>query len=309
MKNALILPLFVLALLLALAGCASKNIGSFSEGDGGAAVGGAQDSAMNAAESAPADVSAPSYASASPDMGGDASASESRKEIKTGYATIMVADVPKAYADISKLIADLGGYEFNKDESNQNSIVTVYLTVKIPPEALKKFETSLAEAVGKDAIRQYRINSEDITAAYQDSAARLESMSASLEQYRRLLEKANSIEDILAIQREITTLQTEMDALDGQIRMWDRLVEYATLDISISSNASPIEQSRRFDTASEAFNKMGNGFLSTARGFGNVLVWIVIVIVSALPVVVPIVVVLFLILRLRKRRKNRREQP
>ena len=227
-----------------------------------------------------------------------------RKEIKNGSVSLSVKDVAKSYADLSALVTSIGGYEFSKNEYGGSYGLTVDLVVKIPPEKLKDFESGLKKAVGEDAIRHYQVSSEDITSDYYDTATHLDSLKNTLDRYREMIKDAKTVTDMLAIQQEISDIEIEMDSLAGEIRMWDRLVEYATMSVNIYSNETPAERSWRFDTASDFFNAIGNGFMSVARGLGTFVLWLLVALVSALPVLIPIAIIL-LIIRWFVRRRRR----
>jgi hypothetical protein len=229
-----------------------------------------------------------------------------RKEIQNGSVRIVVDDVAAAYDKISALIDSLDGYEFSKSKNNSEADISIYVTVKIPPNKLGDFETGLSDAVGKDAVHQYALSSEDITAQYYDSKTRLETMRISLSKYQEFLGTAQTVEEILLIQREISNLQTQIDVAEGQIRLWDRLIEYATLDISISSKVTPLQTSWKFESSSDVFKTIQDGFTATADGAGNVLLWILVVLASAMPVLIPLAIILFILIFLLRKRKKKK---
>jgi len=229
---------------------------------------------------------------------------DGRKEIKTGTLELSVKEVAESYKELAKLVKSLGGYEFSKNEYQSTYGIAYDFTVKIPPAKLSEFEAGLHENFGDDEITRYVLNSEDITADYNDTAIRLKSLKKTHEQFLEILKKANTVKEIMEVQKEISNIESDIDQAEGRIRMWDKLVEYATIDISIKSNETQIEQSWQFETGSDVFNAMGNGFVSVAKNTGSVVLWILIAIVSALPVLIPAAGIVILLIYLSRRKKR-----
>jgi hypothetical protein len=235
---------------------------------------------------------------------------DARKEIKNAWAELVVKDVGAAYAAVASIMKDLGGYEFDKAEENYDQYHMISLTIKLPPQNLPAFETRLYDAANENEIRSFRVASEDITDGYYDVMSRLTSMKLSLQQYLSLISKAQRVEDVLAIQREITLLQAEIDSYQGRLNAWDKLVRYATVRVTISRAQDPLSQTKNetwnFNTSSEVFNAMGNGFISTGNTVYRAIVGFFVILVSLLPALVPAVVIVFVILHIRRRKRAAR---
>ena len=241
----------------------------------------------------------------------DAQNQQVRKEIKNVHCGLLVKDVRATYNNVANIVNSLGGYEFNKSESQRGGYVYYNLTIKLPPERLDEFERQLRSSAGENAISYYNIYSEDITSAYYDVAARLDSMRASMAQYLSLIERAENVTEMLEIRREITILQAEIDSLQGQINVWNLLIGYATIDLIIEREADPISQTRNaqwtFNTPSEIINSMGNGFIATGNAVYLFIIGFFVVLVSLLPALIPAAIIVFFILWLRRNRKKRKQ--
>ena len=65
---------------------------------------------------------------------------------------------------------------------------------------------------------------EDITNQYVDVEARLESLQAQQERLYELLEQAQDIETVLAIQNQLTEIQYQIESYTAQQRSYDQQV-------------------------------------------------------------------------------------
>lgn len=230
--------------------------------------------------------------------------SDMRKIVKTGDIALEVKDVDKAYIDIKEIISEIGGFEFNTSYRVQNEYKRLQLVIKIPPDKLEEFQLKLSQYVGDGHISRMDINSEDISSQYYDIDARLKSYKASRDQIQKLLEKAQTVEEILSIQNELTRLQAEIDSMQGRINMWDKQVSMATITVYIDEEADPLKHTKtvgwKFSSGQQILMVMRNGFVNTVNTLYNILVWIFVAIVSLAPILLIAVPIGWIVLKKRK---------
>lgn len=237
-----------------------------------------------------------------------ASNEDIRKIIKSGDIAVEVKDVEAAYSKVIEIVDEVGGEEFNKTFTESGDYKRIELVLKIPPEKLDLFEQKLKEYVGEGKIKRSKIRSEDITSQYYDYAARLESYKGSRDQLRELLKKAETVEDTLKIHSELTRIQAEIESMQGQINMWDKLVAMSTITLYIDEESNPMKMTRtvgwQFNSVGEIWMTMKNGFITVVNAVYSVIVWIIISIVSISPILIPAGIVTYAVLRRRKRNKT-----
>ena len=235
-----------------------------------------------------------------------------KKIIKNGNISVEVKDVDASYEGIMEIVQSLGGEEFNKSYNISGEYKRMELVLKIPPENLNLFQDKITEYVGAGKVRNINIRSSDITSEYYDYTARLESYQASRAQMMELLKKAQNIDETLRIQAEITHLQADIDSMQGQIRMWDKLITMATITLNIDQEDSPFKTatkvSWKFNSFNEIWSTMKNGFIEVVNTVYSLVIWVVIAIVSLSPVIIIVGIILYVILYIKRKRKNRNIQ-
>ena len=234
---------------------------------------------------------------------------ETRKIIKNANVNL-IADVPKdAFDSISNKTKSLGGYihSYNMNKRDQGDYY--YITVKVPAQKLDEF----MEYFGTIAeVRNHNTNSQDITKDYYDIQARLNNARKQEDAYIRLLDRAESIEDIMHIRKELDVIQERIESFEGKIRLWDSMVDMSTISIEIQPKAKPITASNdeewNFMKLADLGRAIRNGFISVTNGIVNILGRIIILLVSLSPVLI-IVAAIFIIVRhiLKKRAGNNKK--
>lgn len=171
---------------------------------------------------------------------------KNKKIIKDGAISIKVKDVEAAKKRIDAIIKVYDAYYENESFENYDLRVTYNLKVRVPS---KQFEAFLkASEKGDGEIINKIINARDVTEEYVDGEIRLNSKKLFRNRYNQLLEKAGKVDDILAIEENIRTLQEEIESQEGQLKFLDDQVTYSTLEINLFTEKAIAKPTETEDT-------------------------------------------------------------
>lgn len=212
-----LLPLF-LALLLSLSACGSSSGGSDSSASAGnaSADNGWAEAAMDAADTA---------------GGADFSAvRRNAKLILNADLSLETQDFEKSAADIEKMTAEAGGYIESSGTYGDTGSRSANYTLRVPQEKFEQFYAQLGENM--HVVSRSR-SSEDVTEQYTDIETRLATLQTKHERLLSLLEKADKMEDIIALENALADCEYEIDSLTGSKRRYDDLVGFSTFYINL----------------------------------------------------------------------------
>lgn len=210
--------------------------------------------------------------------------------IKTGEVSVEVADVPTAVGRVRAFALELGGYVGGSQAGSGDQGAT--LTLRVPAarfdEALERLRDLDGEVIA-EATRE-----SDVTRQIIDLGARIANLEASEASYRVLLERAERIDDVLAVQSRLDAVRGEIEQLEAQLQEIEGDADLSTLTVSLIPAAEPVaEQTKTWDVGSEV-----QGALATLVGIGqgllNVAIWFGIV---WLPVLLVLCILALLALR------------
>ncbi|WP_066687552.1 DUF4349 domain-containing protein [Christensenella intestinihominis] len=212
------------------------------------------------------------------------------------------------YAKINEELSAVGGYVANEESSSYSSETgknygrNSYLSLRVPTSSLTAFMDRLSgigEVVGKHK------STDDLTSQYYDTDARIEMLTIRKDRLLGYLENATKAEDIVAFEQELSDVLYELDQLQGSKRQMDQLVDYATVDVTLTELITPetigADGQPLGDRASDAFSM-------SMTGVGEFLENFAVGFMAALPVLILLAIlaaviyaVIRLILWLRKK--------
>lgn len=300
---------FVLAAVL-LAGCgaeASRAPESYN-GKSEYLYGGIYDSADSiVAESVPA---ASGHVSNTTTSGSVGSAGvQNQKLIRTMHVEAETNDLDILLVTLDAKIAELKGYVENKSVyngsySDQRSYRTATLTIRIPVDRLDAF---IEHVKGASNIISHKENADDITLSYVATASRISALETEQQRLLELLAKAETMDDLLMIEQRLTDVRTELEQVTSQLRLYDNLVDYGTVELSVT-------QVQEFTVVEEesVWQRMGSGLKENWKGLCEFAEDLLVLIVSSLPLLIPVglaVLLIFAVIKLCARPRKKKETP
>lgn len=156
-----------------------------------------------------------------------------RYAIKTGEISVDVEDIKDSEAKIRSFVEGKGGFiaSSNFYSDPQGDYQSSSLMVRVPQQHFDATMLFLEEEVGKKTYSNTGEN--DVTLQYVDMEARISNLTRQEERYTEILEKAETVEEILQIERELVRIRGDIESLTAQfIHLRDR-VSLATITISL----------------------------------------------------------------------------
>ena len=117
--------------------------------------------------------------------------------------------------------SDNSGKDYNRIYKN--------LIVRVPTENFQQFIEGISEGV--DYFDHREISRQDVSEEFVDLEARLKAKRVLEERYLELLKKANKVEEMLQIERELSNIREEIEAKQGRLQFLQNQVSMSTVNI------------------------------------------------------------------------------
>lgn len=235
-----------------------------------------------------------------------------RKLIKTVSMSVQTLEYDKACGMLESFVAQSGGYIENSSSSNytyygsKNNRYANY-TVRIPSNSLDGFLKSLG---GIGTIYNQSMKTEDVTLSYLDIEARAKSLEIQQERLLDLLSKAETIEEIIALEDRISDVTYQLEAKESTLKNYDNLVTYSTVTISIEE-VSRITETEPETVGERIVSGLSDTFYTIGEGAKDFAVWFVVnlpFIILWLVIIAALIVLLRVIIKACKKGKVKRAE-
>jgi hypothetical protein len=205
--------------------------------------------------------------------------------------TLEIEDIEEATKEIQAAIKQLGGYvasleiyDFSRERRAGQ------MSIRIPQD---KYAYALEMLDGLGETKNISENTSDVTMHYIDLEARITNLEAQEKRMRELLDRAENMEDILQIEKELGRIRGDLESMTAEFKHLQERVNYSTIDIRLE------ERDPRRETVVDGFGNFGERIanlmaLNTNRlldGLAN----FVIVIIGSLPIIIPLLLLIIIL--------------
>ena len=224
--------------------------------------------------------------------------SQPRLIIRTADMSIIVTDTDEAMDRLAKMATDNGGWVVNSSVYQYSDTAkTGNITLRVPAEG---FDSAL-EAISTMSVEVTNLSTsgQDVTEEFVDLSARLENLEATAVRVRSFLEDADTVEEALAVNQELSRLEGEIESFKGRIQYLSQSAAFSTISINITPDelSQPIEVGgwRPSGIVRDALEAL----VDALQGLATFAIWLVI---YFLPIALIIGIPLWLVVRFVRRR-------
>ena len=220
----------LLLLVLALSACG----GTEDERPSGGVV--ASSGRAAAEQAAPA---AEEFAAGEASVPGDwaAQGGFDRKIVKTAELGIRAKNVRESAAQAQQVAAQFGGSVLSSQIDGGDGSTSAALVLSVPsPE----FEKALDElrGMGKEVTTD-TVSGEDVTEEFVDLESRERNLLAAEQSLLKLYDRAQSVNDALSIDRELTNIRGQIEQVQGRMQYLEERTAYSQIGLNIQPVARP----------------------------------------------------------------------
>ncbi|MCR4422369.1 MAG: DUF4349 domain-containing protein [Exilispira sp.] len=193
---------------------------------------------------------------------------------------------------ILELVRSTGGYISSIEKYNDDEI---FITFKVPKANFYKDLSSLKKLF--ISIENERVQIEDISQQYIDLNARLNSKKEAEKRYLALLQKTNSVKDIIEIEQALRQIREEIESYEANLRYYNNSIQYSTITVNAYIQKIKIDRE----------NFLTRFVRSISIGF-NYLVSTFLFIISLWPFLIIVILAFFIFKKVKIRSKKQKNE-
>jgi len=175
-----------------------------------------------------------------------------------GDLTIQVSDVKAGSDQAARMAALFNGYVESSSFDDSGSGASIVLRV---PEA--NFSAALHSLSSLGTVKAQSISSNDVTEQYVNLQAQLDSYTTEEAALLRILNSSKTVTDALDTENALQNTQAQINDLEGQLRVTQRLVAFGTINVQLERPAvnPTLDFSDALNSALLAFYTVTKGML------------------------------------------------
>ena len=221
--------------------------------------------------------------------------SSSEKLIYRAYLCIETLNYQETIKEIRNHIKKYEGmveyeneYSDNYDwyKENAEDVMHAQLTIRIPT---KHYDEFLNQVEGSAKVISKNTSIENITKEYNDNSVRIEAFEVQQKRLLEMMTKAETIEEMIAVETRLTEVQTELNILKSYQSSMDTDIEYSQITLNID------EVKKYTESTSSFLSKIKERFIEGLEGFVEFIVNVILVVVYLSPFILVIGCVLYIL--------------
>ena len=162
-----------------------------------------------------------------------AAPTDSRKLIRNARLDLQVANYEEAVQRLTTFATEEHGFVATQSSAKlPNGKLQGTIVIKVVPENLDRF---LQKARSLGELKNQTLGTEDVTKTYFDTDARLRNAKRMEERLLDMLQKnTGKVSDLLQVEKELGRVREQIEQMQGELKYYDALVQYATVTISLA---------------------------------------------------------------------------
>jgi hypothetical protein len=210
----------------------------------------------------------------------------SQRVIKTADYTIEVAqgEFDGKYAEVKAIASRFGGYVVSADaRSYSEDLMRGTITIRVASTD-DNFDRAQGEVDALGNIKSRKISGQDVTEEFVDLQSRLRNYEAQEAQLLALMQRAQTIEEILSVQSRLSEVQSQIEQIKGRIKYMESRTDFATISIDMRETKDGGEQ----ETGGTDW-----GFVESVKYAGWLAVQTFNFVIMAMGVILPLILMAF----------------
>ncbi len=217
-----------------------------------------------------------------------------RKIVRNASVTLSVEDVGASVQEVERIVATAGGFVSSssvfvdgppepvpqgQDSEPPKRTRTATVEVRVPAEAYATVMGQL-RGIAKE-VEAETSQTSDVTEEFADMGSRQRNLEATEQRYLELLQRAQSIPDILTLQDRLNGVRLEIEQVQGRINLLNDLTDLATISVQLQPFAAAAAEpsapgwaEQAWDQAWEASSAALEAMGTAAIVAGVVLAWL-----------------------------------
>ncbi|MCH7604835.1 DUF4349 domain-containing protein [Patescibacteria group bacterium] len=159
-----------------------------------------------------------------------------RNVIKNGTLSLLVKNAEEVAQSIQALAERLDGFIQNsRIYEVSDGVKSGNVTIRVPADDFNEAMSEIKKMATK--VESENVNARDVTEQFVDLEARLKNFRAGEEQYLRIMDQADTVQDTLQVAQQLNRVRGQIEQIEGQLQFLSSQVDMSTITVSMTAEA------------------------------------------------------------------------
>jgi hypothetical protein len=135
---------------------------------------------------------------------------------------------------ITQLASDNNGFVVSADKTSSDKSISGVISIRIPSDQFESVMNSLRAMAVK--MTSENISASDVSQEYTDLSAKLSNSETVLGQLTQIMQKADKIEDVLAVQKQLTDTQQNIEVTKGRMQYLEQTSAMSLITVNLQQS-------------------------------------------------------------------------
>jgi hypothetical protein len=230
-----------------------------------------------------------------------------RKIIRNATLTIQVEDMETALTRLRALATSVGGYLLQENTTSQGAKPSGVMVIQVPAEQYEVSITRIRQLAFK--VEREESSAQDVSDEFVDLQSQIANLKVTEEGLQKLIDKAAKLEDIIALQKELTGVRGEIETRQGRLNFLDNKTAFSTITVNLALKpvpevaAPPVPVSEGWQPE-KAIGQSWNASLKLLGGIITVVVQVLVFSWWYLPFLIAGLIILWRVKRVKPKDRN-----
>ena len=166
--------------------------------------------------------------------------------IRTANVTLKVIDgeggVGSALESVRVMATAKGGFVFSSNSYIEQERQFAQVTIQVPVEQFDATMNDLRSAPFVEEVVREESSSQDVSEEFVDNQSRLNALRETERRFLVLLSEAETIEDILRLEHELTDIRSQVETIQGRQNYLEQVTSYSTITSALQPSGEIVGQ-------------------------------------------------------------------
>jgi hypothetical protein len=196
--------------------------------------------------------------------------------IRTVTLTLSVEDVSQAFKQVEIIAESVGGSVTSSTFRQEGDLTNASVVLRIPAD--QRTYNSTMEQLRRLAVRvpEESLSSQDVTEEFVDLESNLRNLQATEARLISLMERAQKVEEVIAVQRELTNVRGQIERIEGRRRFLERRSEFTTINLTLRDVRASTSGRPSGWNLKETLEDALSALTESVQVLGRIAIWLVV---------------------------------